>query len=40
MIQQLCDDVPINPDAILRANRAYIAYYRALGEEESDVSLD
>ena len=33
MIQQLCDDVPIDTDAILRANRSYIDRYLQLGEE-------
>ena len=40
MIQQLCDDVPINPDAILRANHAYLGHYRALGAEQSAASWD
>ena len=34
MIQQLCDDVPINTDAILRANQRYLAHYLALGAEQ------
>ena len=33
MIQQLCDDVPIDVEAILRANHGYLAHYRALGAE-------
>ena len=35
MVQQLCDDVPVNPTTILRANHAYIASYIALGDEQS-----
>ena len=35
MIQQLCDDVCINTDAILRANRRYIAEYLALAADQS-----
>ena len=38
MIQQLCDDVPINTDSILRSNRAYIERYLALGAEQSSDS--
>ena len=34
-VQQVCDDVHIDPDAILRANHAYFAHYRALGAELS-----
>ena len=40
MIQQLCDDVPINTDNILRANRSYVAHYLALGAEQSSASLN
>ena len=31
MIQQLCDDVPINVDAMLRTNTRFIAQHLALG---------
>ena len=38
MIRQLYEDVPINTEAILRANRRYLAQYLALGaaQESSD----
>ena len=39
MIQQLCDDVPINPDAILRSNRDWLDKYLALGAEQSSDSF-
>ena len=39
MIQQLCDDVPIYPDSMLRANRTYINHYLALGDEQSSDSF-
>ena len=35
MIEQLCEDVPINVDNILRANRDYVDHYLALGDEQS-----
>ena len=33
MVVQLCEEVPVDPDAMLRANRAYVASYIALGDE-------
>ena len=33
MVQQVCDDVPVNPDTILRANRAYIVHYLKLAAD-------
>ena len=38
-VLQLCDDVPIDPDAMLRANRSYIEHYLALGDEQSSDSF-
>ena len=39
MIQQLCDDVHIDTDAMLRSNRAYINRYLQLGEDQSSDSF-
>ena len=39
MILQLCEDVPVSADNMLRANRRYIAQYLALGAEESSDSF-
>ena len=39
MVLQLCEDVPVNADNMLRANRRYIAQYLALGAEESSDSF-
>ena len=33
MIRQLYEEVPVDADAMLRANRAYVASYIALGDE-------
>ena len=37
-IKKLCDEVPIDHTAILRANHDYIARYLALGAEQSSDS--
>ena len=34
MIRQLCDDIPINTDAILRANQPYLAKHLAMASEQ------
>ena len=34
MICQLYEEVPVNTDAILRANRGFIEQYLALGAEQ------
>ena len=39
MIQQLTEDVPVNADSILRANRAWIAKYLELAAEQSADSF-
>ena len=31
MIEQLCEDVPVDTDAMLRANLSYVARYLDLG---------
>ena len=32
-VQQVCDEVPIDPDAVLRANRSWLKRYLALGAD-------
>ena len=39
MIEQLCADVPVNAENILRANRLYINHYLDLGDEQSSDSF-
>ena len=35
LVRQVYEDVPVNTDAILRANHRFIAKYLALGDEQS-----
>ena len=39
MIRQLYREVPINVDAMLKANHGYIARYLALGDEQDAGSV-
>ena len=38
MIEKLYSEVPIDTEAMLRANRSHIAHYLALGDEQDPSS--